>query len=180
MSRMYLWVIFSTCFATWVIKDQARALLFGADNCMSCVCLQIHCSTRTSPTSLYPHTFFPHSLISTKEQNSTLYYCYLCCNSFCHNNFIWICNCKERERWALPLSLDAPGPYHKHKQVLSAPWATASAHCSFRLMSLHLHFPSYLRTLSPSDDDNEWRQKLECPDLEEEARTALLLWMYSP
>lgn len=78
----------------------------------------------------------------------------------------------------LSLSLDAPALYHKHKQELSAPWATASAHCSFRLMSLHPHLPSQPRTLS--DDDNQWRQNPECPDLEKEARMAFSLWMCSP
>lgn len=39
VGRLYPWVIFSTClsststcFPVWVIKDQAKALLLGADN----------------------------------------------------------------------------------------------------------------------------------------------------
>lgn len=75
----------------------------------------------------------------TKEQNSTPYYSYLCYNSFCHNNFIQICNC-HGWRWALPLWM--PRPVSQAQTSVQCSLSHSLSPLLFRLMPLHLHFPA--------------------------------------
>lgn len=147
--KQYLWVTFSicsnasACFVVWVIKNQTRILLPGANNDTSSsthICLHLPKNSLLCQDLTHisiKHLHFQHS------DRTKFNFILLLCMQFLlselphldlqqpHNRGV-LCRCTH------------PATVSTNKPLSTE---SASAHCSFGLMSLHLHIPASLSSL---------------------------------